>query len=123
MNKKNPTPAETRESLLRSRVNRLQEHRSELAKQLASVEAQRDQSQQERLALREQLAALQERRETIYTIERVMRGDQVVGLVRTAGRIEGYQLLGLLTVAVDEVKAQLSQKGNIQRVIVQEKKG
>jgi FtsZ-binding cell division protein ZapB len=121
--KRNDTPEQVQITLLKSRVNRLEEHRRNLQTELDMARVQRDQSQHERLELASKLAAHNETSDLVYTIERISKGGKPVGIKRTCYGIDAYTLLGLLTMAVDEVKQQITRDvPPPQRVYVEPKK-
>jgi hypothetical protein len=121
--KRNDTPEQLQITLLKSQVNKLQEHRRNLQTELDMARVQADQAQHERRDIADRLAAHTETTDLVYTIERISKGGKPVGIKRTCNGIDAYTLLGLLTMAVDEVKQQIAREvPPPQRVYVEPKR-
>lgn len=121
--KRNDTPERVQITQLKSRVNRLEEHRRNLATELDMARVQADSARHEHRVIADRLAAHTETTELVYTIERISKGGEPVGIKRTCYGIDAYTLLGLLTMATDEVKQQITRDvPPPQRVYVEPKK-
>lgn len=65
-----------------------------------------------------QKEALEERKETVYSIQRVTRGGHVIRFERTcSGGLDSWQLLGLLDRTMADIRKQVDERVPVVRIV------